>query len=146
MMKRRVNKLIEKNEKGFTIIEVMLAIVLLTVGIFSAMRLQIASINGNETAMKLSEGVLVVSDTIETFMGLPMTDLLLTSGDGHDPIVVDTDKERYTITYTVQDIVAPSSNTYKEITFNTSWVSRKASWSRADLHDSSMTNTFIKLD
>lgn len=59
------------SQNGFTLIEVLVAIALLTIGILGAATMQIAAIDGNSTAIRLTEAATWGEDTLETFMGLP---------------------------------------------------------------------------
>jgi len=59
------------SQNGFTLIEVLVAIALLTIGILGAATMQIASIDGNNTAMRLTGAVTWGEDELETLMGLP---------------------------------------------------------------------------
>jgi prepilin-type N-terminal cleavage/methylation domain-containing protein len=59
------------SQNGFTLIEVLIAIALLTIGILGAATMQIAAIDGNSTAIRLTRAATWGEDTLETFMGLP---------------------------------------------------------------------------
>jgi prepilin-type N-terminal cleavage/methylation domain-containing protein len=67
--------IMEKNnsQNGFTLIEVLIAIALLTIGILGAATMQIASIGGNSLAIRLTSAATWASDTQETLMALPYT-------------------------------------------------------------------------
>ncbi len=69
----------KKNEQGFTLLEVLLASVILAVGLLGVAALQLTAINGNSYAMKVSEATRLASDRIEILQnmadsGLPLTD------------------------------------------------------------------------
>jgi type IV pilus assembly protein PilV len=59
------------SQNGFTLIEVMVAIALLTIGILGAATMQITSIDGNNTAMRLTGAATWGEGELETLMGLP---------------------------------------------------------------------------
>ncbi len=61
----------DNSQNGFTLIEVLIAIALLTIGILGAATMQIAAIDGNNTAIRLTGAATWGEDTLETFMGLP---------------------------------------------------------------------------
>lgn len=63
-----------KNQKGFTLIEVLIAIALLTIGILGAASMQIASIGGNNHAIRLTTAATWAGDALETLMALEYTD------------------------------------------------------------------------
>lgn len=71
------------SQNGFTLIEVLIAIFLLTVGILGAAAMQIASIEGNSLAIRLTSAANWASDTHETLMALPYTDPDLTDDKGN---------------------------------------------------------------
>jgi len=66
MMMKKTN-----SQNGFTLIEVLVAIALLTIGILGAATMQIAAIDGNNMAIRLTGAATWGEDTLETFMGLP---------------------------------------------------------------------------
>ena len=90
-----------KNNKGFTLIEVIFAISILTVGILAVAAMQASSIRGNAFAWGTSEASTVAMGQIESLMGLPYDDDNLEDlgGDSHGPI----SDGRYDITWTVDD-------------------------------------------
>jgi prepilin-type N-terminal cleavage/methylation domain-containing protein len=71
--------IMEKNnsQNGFTLIEVLIAIALLTIGILGAATMQIASIGGNSHAIRITEAATFAEAKIEEFMNLPYDDPLL---------------------------------------------------------------------
>ena len=69
-------KIIE-TERGFTLVEVMIAIVVLTIGILALFTLQITSTSGNATANRYSTASVLASKKIEEILGLPYTDASL---------------------------------------------------------------------
>ncbi len=62
------------NQNGFTLIEVIVALFILTIGILGVATMQVASINGNSSASELSEAAAWGGDTLETLMGRPYND------------------------------------------------------------------------
>jgi prepilin-type N-terminal cleavage/methylation domain-containing protein len=130
---------VESRENGFTLIEVMITIFLISVGIFAIMKLQMASIQGNGNAMRMSESTLVLSDEVESILSDSITNFAAT-GPTDEPVTFTAgDHGQYTISYTVQDIpVAETASSYKQISINTSWDYQGKTHT--------MTNTIIKLD
>jgi len=57
-----------KNEKGVTIIEMLMAISILAVGILAVIAMQTASARGNSTSSKSTDGLILAVDQIEKLM------------------------------------------------------------------------------
>lgn len=62
--------LVGGNASGFTLIEVMIALVILSVGILGAASMQISAIKGNGMANKITEASMVASDRAERLLAL----------------------------------------------------------------------------
>ena len=63
-------------QNGFTLLEVLIALTILSVGILAVAQMQIAAIKGNSTARKFSQGIVIAQDQIElalttSFASLP---------------------------------------------------------------------------
>lgn len=100
-MKKAVSYKNEKpmdNAGGFTLIEVMIAIAVLTIGLLAIGSVQISSINGNNTGKMTSQAATFAADQMERLLALNFTDAQLDDG---------TDAQRqegsYTIGWTVDD-------------------------------------------
>ncbi|MBM9535541.1 prepilin-type N-terminal cleavage/methylation domain-containing protein [Desulfobulbus alkaliphilus] len=72
------------DNKGFTLIEVLIAIFIFSVGILGVATLQITSIQGNSNARQISEATNAITDRIEALLALDYNDPLLddTNGNG----------------------------------------------------------------
>ena len=84
------------NERGFSIIEVMIAISILSIGILALASMQVAAMRGNSFAGGVTEGSTWALDQIEKLMSLPWTDASLLDADldgagGLDNIGFDSD-------------------------------------------------------
>ncbi len=77
-MKKIINKNRLFNEKGMTLIEVVIAIALLVTGMLAVAQMQIAAIQGNSAANRMSQAITVASDRMEKLINLPMTSSDLT--------------------------------------------------------------------
>jgi prepilin-type N-terminal cleavage/methylation domain-containing protein len=84
------------NDKGFTLLEVVFAVSILTVGILAVASMQVASIRGNSYAWSTTEASTVAMGQIETLIDLPYNDAALTAGD-HGPVT----NGRYNISWRV---------------------------------------------
>ena len=72
------------SEEGFTLLEVMLAICIFTVGIMAVASMQMSTINLNSSALVLTEALNVAQDKMEELIGLPVANTQLddVNGDG----------------------------------------------------------------
>lgn len=63
------------NEKGFTLLEVIIAISILTVGLLAVATMQITAIRGNNFAYIRTEGTTLAQDMMEELIAMPFDDL-----------------------------------------------------------------------
>lgn len=70
-------KFYRDNQSGFTLIEVLIAVVILTIGILSVNAMQLTSIIGNSKAYKLTEATKLGVDQIEQFMAMDYSNAAL---------------------------------------------------------------------
>jgi prepilin-type N-terminal cleavage/methylation domain-containing protein len=87
------------NEKGFTLIEVIVAIGLLAFGILAVGTMQAASLGGTTTANVATEATTLAMDQLENLIGLQYTDARLNVGN-YGPF---TPKGNYQVRYAVVD-------------------------------------------
>ena len=79
-------------EGGFTLIEVIVAISILTVGLLAVASMQTAAIQGNFFAYRTTQATTIAQDRLEYLMSLPYDDDALKNGNGqNDPIPNDSD-------------------------------------------------------
>jgi prepilin-type N-terminal cleavage/methylation domain-containing protein len=71
-----------KNEKGFTLIEVIVAIAILSFGILAIASMQVSSMRGNAFAAATTEGATWAGDQVEKLANLPWDDALIQDADG----------------------------------------------------------------
>ena len=87
-------------EKGFTLLEVIVAISILTFGLLAVASMQMTAIRGNYNASNITEATTVAQDRLENLMGLLYSDPLLAPGTyKSDP--APPSPSGYTITYDV---------------------------------------------
>lgn len=74
----------ENQQKGFTLIEVLIAMTLLVIGILAVASMQIISLGGNSNAIRVTEASTWAGDKVETLMARPYShaDLVDTNGNG----------------------------------------------------------------
>ena len=88
----------KRDNRGFTLIEVLMAMAIFSIGIMAVGTLQVTSINSNARARMHTEGYTWVVDRIEGLATLPYNDDDLTAGN-HGPVAEGT----YAISWNVQD-------------------------------------------
>jgi type IV pilus assembly protein PilV len=73
MNRRKTNKRLSmrKKEQGFTLVEVMIALAIFSIGILGVAAMQTSSVTGNASAMGYTEGSTWAMDQVEKLMNLP---------------------------------------------------------------------------
>jgi len=107
-----------RNDKGFTLIELFIAIVLFAIGIVGAAKLQMAAVANNAFSLQVSQALNVAQDMIEDFKSQELTSTTFNVG-----------------THTGTTVTSPEGRT-----FNTSWT--VSSISGADARDVKVTVTW----
>jgi prepilin-type N-terminal cleavage/methylation domain-containing protein len=93
-------------EAGFTLLEIIVAISILTFGILAVASMQSAAIRGNQLGYRLTEGSTLAQDRLEFLLSKPYNDPLLNTGTGKgDPDPGGTGLPTgYQLTYDVADV------------------------------------------
>lgn len=86
------------SEKGFTLIEALTAMVILSVGIFSLYSMQINSVRGNSKASRTTTAANWNMDQVESIIGMDYDDATI-AADG----TYDTDDGHYTVSWTIAE-------------------------------------------
>ncbi len=107
-------------EKGFTIIEVLIAVSVLTIGILAVSTMQVSSIRGNAFASRQTEGTTIALDRLEKLMSLSYGDANLAAGSHTAP----SPSSRYTVVWNVSDD-SPLDNA-KRVIVNVRWTAHGA--------------------
>ena len=102
---------INSQEHGFTLIEVIMAISILSIGLLAVASMQISAMRGNAIARDYTESTDRVQDAVEKIYALNFTDDMLSDADGDGVNGLDdigsgadwsiTDDPRYTIYWNV---------------------------------------------
>ncbi|NIO17367.1 MAG: prepilin-type N-terminal cleavage/methylation domain-containing protein [Deltaproteobacteria bacterium] len=74
-----------KNSAGFTLLEVLIALVILVVGLLGALLLQTTAIQGNAFSRELQTGVVLAEDLLEQVRVLEYDDPLISSNVADNP-------------------------------------------------------------
>jgi type IV pilus assembly protein PilV len=90
-------------ERGFTLLEVIVAISILTFGLLAVASMQMTAIRGNYNASNITEATTVAQDRLENLMGLLYSDPLLAKDEEGLPDPAPPSPSGYTITYDVSD-------------------------------------------
>jgi prepilin-type N-terminal cleavage/methylation domain-containing protein len=94
----------ERGEQGFSLLEVMIAIAILTFGILAVASMQTSFIYGNSVADRLTEGTSWAGNKMEELLTLPDTDTQLSSGT-HGPETMMSGTSSYDVNWEVIDSV-----------------------------------------
>jgi type IV pilus assembly protein PilV len=70
------------SDDGFTLIEVLIAIFVLSIGVLAVGMMQISSINGNKIAFNISEASFLAESELERLLSIPFGDVTDDNGDG----------------------------------------------------------------
>lgn len=89
------------NEKGFTLIEALVAMVILVIGILSLYTMQTTSVRGNATAFGLTSAATWATERIERLFTDTYADI------DSDPVGETSPDGRYTVTWEVESLLTP---------------------------------------
>jgi type IV pilus assembly protein PilV len=92
-------------ERGFTLVEIMITIAILSIGLLAIASMQIRAIEGNASADRLTEATSWGQDKLEELMALPYTQAL-TDPNLTDDAIVAVNPEPYT------DTLVPLNGSY----------------------------------
>ena len=72
-------------ERGFTLIEVLIGLIILAIGILAVAGMQITSIRGTSFSNSLTQASVIAQDRLEFIKSLPLNDARLDTGTYNDP-------------------------------------------------------------
>ncbi len=120
---------LKRSQKGFTLLEVMIAIAIFSIGILGVIKMQIRSQVGNTSARTITQGTTYAQDAIENIMMSTYTPSIPIAGVFTPPPTVDpTSGESYNISYVI---------TANNPITNTSQIAMTVTW-----NDQGRTKTF----
>ena len=73
-----------RNDEGYTLIEVLIAIAILSIGLLAIATMQVSSIRVNDTARRMTRRATIAQDRLEYLMSVKYTHAVLTSGSHTD--------------------------------------------------------------
>ena len=113
-------RLLKNNNQGFTLIEAMICILLVSIGLLAISKMQVSSIKGNKLAMDTMRASLLSSAAEDQIMCSLYTGGTLNPADVTGATFYDwaSPDSNYTIKYSVQNVAL----TLKIVTLTTSWV------------------------
>ena len=106
------------NQRGFSLIEVLIGLVVLAFGVLAIAGMQLTSIQGNHFSSVLTQATTLTQNKLEELKYLPYDDPKLSNGQPSQQMT------QSGIVYTVQYDVAALGNTMKKITATTRWTDR----------------------
>ena len=109
-----------RTEKGFTILEVLIAISVLSIGILAVASMQVSAMWGNNFAARQTEGTTIALDRMEKLLSLSYQAADLSSGNHTDP----NPPNGYSIVWNVEDDT-PLNNS-KQVRVTVKWSSHGA--------------------
>ncbi len=80
LRKKRSDKRI--NQKGFTLVEVMIGMAIFVIGYLAVGSMQMLAIRGNTNARQITEAATLAADQLETLIVLPYDNI-----DSGDPVI-----------------------------------------------------------
>jgi type IV pilus assembly protein PilV len=112
-----------KAEAGFTLIEVLIAMVILSFGLIAVANMQVVAIQINSAASKLTQATTIAQDKVEALLALPFTHADLSDATAVGTCELHTEPNPpagYTLTWCVD---LDATGTSKTIDLKATWSS-----------------------
>ena len=126
----REDKNIVKNQKGFTLVEVLLSVIILSTGLLLIAELQLTGVNGNKNSKDMSSAVILAESKIEELKESGFSSLI----DGNFPVgtIIPVDPSGasggiFTRRWTIRPY--KSSSSMKHVVVNVTWADKGRSHS-----------------
>jgi type IV pilus modification protein PilV len=113
---------LSRSAKGFTLIEVMIALLILATGLLALMTMQIVSIKANAFSSEMTYSTMLAQQQLETLRNLTFIDANLTVGHHNLALPVIDDKGA---SYSVSWDVASISTDLRRIDLQVTWQSMR---------------------
>ena len=104
-------------EKGFSLIEVLIGLIILAIGILAVAGMQITSIFGTSFSNNITQASVIAQDRLEFLKGLPLTDVRLDTNNYPNDITVGI----FTGSYQANRNVTPN---FVNIIYTISWLEK----------------------
>jgi type IV pilus assembly protein PilV len=100
-----VPSILVKRREGFTLLEVMIALVILSVGLLGLAGLQLVAVKGNSFSTEMTYATMLAQQHAETLKNLPYTDANLAPADEGNPhtAIGNSKGVQYAVSWTVTD-------------------------------------------
>ena len=110
-------------DRGYTLIETMIAISIFAIGFLAIASLQIAASKNNRAGSEITEAATIATDRMEMLMVLPFDDPLLDPAANPHPPAPDDTQGKYSIQWIVADadLNADGTNDSKVVNMTVSW-------------------------
>ncbi len=108
-----MNESVRISEKGFTLIEAMIALLVLTIGVLGMMTLQTTAIRSNYRASTMTTASTVAAGQLEQLRSLPFNSANL--NPANSPFTTTDPASGLTITWSVNNAPAPMAGNAKDI-------------------------------
>lgn len=110
-------------DRGYTLIEIMIAISIFAIGFLAIASLQITASKNNRTGSEITEAATIATDRMERLMVLAFDDPLLDPTANPHPPAPNNTQGKYSIQWMVADtdINADGTNDSKVVSMSVSW-------------------------
>ena len=125
-----------KQQSGFTLLEVIIALFIFTLGILGVAAMQLRAIQGNSSGMRLTEATAQAQDILENVMQEPYASFIAAA----PPTSTVTTVGPYTITRNIAAMPGVSTFTFNDAI----WVTVVVAWTEAGGYARQTQMSFIK--
>ena len=127
-----MKSILEKNQKGFTLLEFLMATFILSFGLLALINLQWMAIRGNSDSKEMTRAIFLAEQKMEALKNTPYSSLTLgTTQDNSNPMNgLGQAGGIFSRSWTVQNY--ESSSFMRQITVNVSWTSKGQSHNLTD--------------